>query len=127
MQRQRILADPGKRFVFLLHESAIATRIGTKLEREQQVMMLGELAKRDNVRIGMIPASVAPPILPPPPFYVFDSDRVYLEPPHGDLWLLPTSNAAPAYLGILEKLAAIAAFGVDLETCLEQIRLRLAA
>ena len=127
MERQRVLMDTQKKFVFLLHEAALSTRIGTKSERDRQVKQLAELARRPNLRIGIIPACVAVPVLPPPAFYVFDSERVYLELPHGDLWLLPTSHAAPVYLALLEKLVAVAAFDADLEMRLEQIRHRLAA
>ena len=127
MERQRVLTDISKRFVFLLHEAAFWTHIGTKPERDRQVRHLTELARRPNLRMGVIPASLAVPVLPPPAFYVFDSHRVYLELPHGDLWLLSTSHAAPVYLALLEKLAAAAAFDADLEARLEQIRHRLAA
>lgn len=127
MERQRVLADREKRFVFLLSETALAWHIGTRAERERQVRRLMELGERPNLRIGLVPSSQPLPVLPPPAFYVFDSERVFLELPHGDLWLLEQSHAAATYLSVLEKLADAAIFGRKLTEYLEQIRLRGAA
>lgn len=127
LERQRVLADREKRFVFLLSEVALVSRIGTRDERRQQVRRLLELSERPNLRIGLLPAFCPPAVLPPPAFYVFDSKRVFIELPHGDLWLLEHSHAAATYLGIFEKLADSALFDGQLSTRLEQIQLRLAA
>lgn len=127
IERQRILADADKRFIFVLSEFALAYRLGVKQEREQQVDRLLELAERPNIQIGLIPARSAPLALPSPSFYLFDSERVYLELPHGDLWVLPSSGSAGVYLTLFNKLAAGALLGSALAARLQQIRLRIAA
>lgn len=125
LERQRILVDGSKRLVFLITEFALAARIGTKAERDEQVRRLLDLAQRPNIRIGLVPARKTPVVLPPPSFYLFDAERVYLELPHGDLWLLPSSNAAVIYLALFRRLAATAMFGRRLATRLQHIRQRI--
>jgi transcriptional regulator with XRE-family HTH domain len=127
VRRQRVLMDRGKRFLFLLTDGALRALIGTSRERDEQVRHLVELAQRSNVRIGLIPSERPPRVIPPPPFYVFDGDRVYIELPHGDLWLLEPSHAGGFYLDIFNRLGDSAVFGEALILKLEQVRRRFAA
>jgi len=127
LERQRVLMNPRKRFLFLLAGEALRTVIGTPTERDEQVRHLLELSHCPNLRIGVVPSERAMRVLPPPPFYVFDTERVYIELPHGDLWLLEPSHAAGIYLKLFERLSDSAVFGEALIAELEQVRKRLAA
>lgn len=126
MERQRLLDDGQKRFTFLIAETALATRIGDREERLLQVRRLGDLARRKNVRIGLLPLSHPPPLLPPPAFTLFDSEKVLIELPHGDLWLL-NAGTSDTYSKVFASLERSALFGEALLSRLSKVELRLAA
>ena len=127
MVRQKILTDRNKRFLFLLTEGALMAAVGTRSERDEQVQHVMELVRRSNVRIGLLTAGTPLRVVPPPPFYIFDKDRVHVELAHGDLWLLEPSHAAVAYARIFDALGDSAVFGSELVARLEQVRRRTAA
>ena len=116
MRRQELLQNREKRFTFLTTEAALLMEVGTANVRAIQLHHLKQLCGRPNVRIGIIGFEVAQHVLPPPSFYLLDK-RVYIELPHGDLWLLERSNAHAKYEPLFERLAAHASFG-DALRCL---------
>ena len=85
---------------------------------------LGRVIADGRIRVGIIPVDASPPVPYPPAFYVFD-DRVYIELPHGDLWLLDRSNARDIYESLFRTLLDVALFDAAARQLLEKLRNRL--
>ena len=110
----RILADGQKRFIFLLNELALATRIGTNPERDQQVKGLLELVERPNLQEHWIDSGIASSSGTAASVVLCLQDEDAASTSnfrHGDLWLFPPPTPHPLYLAIFKRLAAVAALG----------------
>jgi transcriptional regulator with XRE-family HTH domain len=58
LQRQRILTASAKSFHFILAEATLSHRLGNPEDMVSQIRRIRELARRDNITIGIIPADV---------------------------------------------------------------------
>jgi transcriptional regulator with XRE-family HTH domain len=120
LRRQHILAAPGKRATFIITESGLLSRIAPTDVLLEQLNRVRQFASSSRIDIGMIPSGAALSVTPPPAFYLFDR-RVYIELPHGDLWLLSRSNACQIYRSIFEELSRIALRRGELITKLDRL------
>ena len=76
VERQRVLDDPGKSFVFLLTESALWNRYAPAEVMRDQHAQLRAAAERPNVRLGVIPRSARLAAIPLTGFAVYDDTLV---------------------------------------------------
>jgi transcriptional regulator with XRE-family HTH domain len=120
VRRQHVLHAPDKRATFILTEAALLARLAAREVLLEQIKRIGQLAMSQHVCVGVIPMTASLRVVPPPAFYLLDR-RVYLELPHGDLWLLARSNAYPTYANLFERLASLALRGSELVVWLDRI------
>ena len=120
LRRQSVLQVPNKRVSFVLTEAALLAGIGSLDMRAEQIRHLKHLVTSGWVEVGVIASSASLPVIPPPGFYLFDR-RVYLELPHGDLWLLSRSHAYDTYRKLFDVLAEHATFGAGVKTKLDEL------
>jgi transcriptional regulator with XRE-family HTH domain len=126
LRRQRVLADRERRNIFVITEAALRCRLAPVDVLAAQYAHLGEIITDGRVRIGIIPVDASPPVPYPPAFYVFD-DRVYIELPHGDLWLLNSSNTLGTYENLFSTLLDIALFDAPAQRLLARLSRNLLA
>jgi len=69
VERQQILGVPGKRFFFLITESALGHWLGTPHDMLAQIEHLRTVGRQPNVTLGVIPAGVR---LADPPLHGFE-------------------------------------------------------
>jgi hypothetical protein len=119
LRRQSVLQIPNKRFSFVLTEAALLAGIGSPDMRAEQIRHLQHLVTGGWVEVGVIPSSATLPVIPPPGFYLFDR-RIYVELPHGDLWLLSRSHAYDTYRTLFDVLTNHATFGKDTAAMLDE-------
>jgi len=112
LRRQRILHSSRKSVTFIVTEAALLARIAPVDVLVEQIHHLQEVAASDHVRIGLIPSTESLTVVPPPAFYLLDR-RVYIELPHGDLWLLTRSHAYEIYEGLFRVLGGHAVTGAS--------------
>jgi transcriptional regulator with XRE-family HTH domain len=109
-RRQRLLQTKGKRFTFLTTEAALLTRVGSVDVLAEQFRFLKYISGTGQIKLGFVGFDAALSVLPPPGFYLLDR-RVYIELPHGDLWLLERSHSFDTYRTLFSRLVENAAFG----------------
>ncbi len=110
LRRQRLLRIDEKRFTFLTSEAALLTKVGPVNVLAEQFRHLQSLSRSSQMKLGLVGFDAALSVLPPPGFYLLDR-RVYIELPHGDLWLLERSHAFGTYQKLFSSLVQNAAFG----------------
>lgn len=79
MARQEILADPARRFHFLIMEAVLARRIFAPEYMPAQVQRLREVAKQDNVTVGVIETDSHQHILAMNSFVLVDDSVVIID------------------------------------------------
>lgn len=126
LRRQQVLADRGKRTCFLITESALRCRLAPADVMRAQYGHLAQVVADGRVRVGLIPVDAASSIPYPPAFYLFD-DRVYIELPHGDLWLLDRSDTRGTYESLFRSLVDIARFDEGAVRLLERLATAITA
>jgi len=124
LSRQRLLKAPGKRFCFIVCEAALHCRIGPVDVLKEQIGHLKHFMLGRDVELLMIPLDAPFAVVPPPAFYLLDR-RVYIELPHGDLWLLERSNAFDIYDGLFKSLVHLSIKGEALAAKLDELSQRL--
>jgi len=124
LTRQRLLKAPEKQFCFIICEAALHCRIGPVAVLKEQIDHLKQLTLDGGVDLFMIPLDAPFAVVPPPAFYLLDR-RVYIELPHGDLWLLERSNAFDIYDRLFKLLARASIKGEALAAKLDELSQRL--
>jgi hypothetical protein len=79
VHRQEILADPGKRFHFVMSESVLMNRLCPPEEMPAQIQRLRAVARQDNVSLAMIPADRRWALLPLHGFELLDDRDVHVD------------------------------------------------
>jgi hypothetical protein len=79
LRRQAVLHDQGKRFEFLLTESAVRWQLCPALVMAVQIDRLVSLSKLPNIRIGIIPLSACIPDGAYHTFVTYDARLVTIE------------------------------------------------
>lgn len=119
LNRQKALRER-KQFRFVLSESALRSRIASCSELRRQLQHLKRLARRKNVRIGVITWSVRLPTWLPPNFALFDDRLAYVELPHAELSLTGPVELK-TYSGLFEDLERAAAYDGEFDATLERV------
>ncbi len=109
-RRQETLNDKDKALTFVMTETALLARVGPATVLGEQFRHLKRLSETTGVRLGFIERRTPLDLLLPPAFYLLDR-RVYIELPHGDLWLRERSHAFGTYHDLFKRLEGLAAFG----------------
>jgi transcriptional regulator with XRE-family HTH domain len=110
VRRQDLLHNRDKQFTFVISEAALMTRVGPQNILMEQFEHLRQLSCLRGVKLGLITFDAVLTVPLPPAFYLLDR-RVYIELPHGDLWLLERSNAFGTYHELFNRLIEHAVFG----------------
>ncbi|MDW6061487.1 helix-turn-helix transcriptional regulator [Streptomyces sp. FXJ1.4098] len=87
MERQAILDDPARSFVFLLTEQAVRWRIAAPEVMAAQAKHMAHVSERPNVEIAIIPQSAQVPGIPLHVFVVYDDRLVTVELFSGEIVL----------------------------------------
>jgi transcriptional regulator with XRE-family HTH domain len=120
LRRQHILNSPEKQVTFIIMESALLARLAPTDVLVEQMRRLRQIACSARLHFALIPPTAPLRVVPPPAFYLFDR-RVYIELPHGDLWLLSRSNAFHVYRRLFDELSRLALRGSELIAKLDQL------
>jgi len=117
-----VLDDRGKRFTFLVTETALRTWPGTGESMPDQFGHLARAAERPNVTLGIVPGRAAGRAQLPLPlhgFMVYDDQAVTVETFTRTLTLTRPDDVA-AYAEAFDAFAAAATFGEDAQALVDQ-------
>jgi len=110
--RQEALADPERRFMFLLTETGVRARLAPPPVMAQQMARLADLAEAGRPEIGIVPFSVRWPGPPLNTFVVYDDRFVTAEVFNGEILLHDAQDVA-YHLAKFEQFWAVALTGPD--------------
>jgi transcriptional regulator with XRE-family HTH domain len=110
MDRQRVLDDLGRSFVFVVEESVLRTNPGSPEMMAEQLGYLLSLVKRPNVRLGVIPWTMQRRLAPTEMFFLHDSAEVAVELVSAYLTITQPTEVA-LYEQAFEELSDLAVFG----------------
>lgn len=110
LDRQTALFDPAKRFVFLITEAALRTRLCPAPVMTVQIDRIVTLASLENVTVGYIPLSAELDVVPLNGFTLFDDQAVYVETISSEL-LHRDDRDIVLYTTTFERLQATALVG----------------
>ncbi|MEV0715858.1 helix-turn-helix transcriptional regulator [Asanoa sp. NPDC050611] len=79
MARQEILTYPERRFHFLIMEAVLESRVCAPEYMPAQIQRLREVAKQENVTVGLLPTDSDVRILPMSGFVLVDDDVVIID------------------------------------------------
>ncbi len=79
LARQKVLRNGRRRFVVILAEQVLRTRLGTPQVMTAQLEHLQEVMRRPNVSVGIIPAMAERYTVAQVPFWIWDDERVTIE------------------------------------------------
>jgi transcriptional regulator with XRE-family HTH domain len=125
MQRQQALYDPGKRFQFLLLESALRLRLCPVEALRGQLGHLLALSTLSNVELGVIPADSQVATAPMHGFWIFDDELVTVETIAAELMLREPDEIA-LYGNVFDTLRIAARSGDDMRLFLAGLLKELA-
>jgi hypothetical protein len=110
MERQRILDDLNRSFVFVLEEPVLRSLVGDEAMMAEQLGHLLRLATRPNVRLGVIPWTMRRAQPPAEMFFLHDSAEVAVELVGAYLTITQPKEIA-LYAQAFDELSALAVFG----------------
>jgi transcriptional regulator with XRE-family HTH domain len=125
MQRQQVLYDQGKRFEFLLLESALRLRVCPAEVLRGQLGHLLALSTLSNVELGVIPADSRLATAPMHGFWIFDDELVLVETIAAELMLREPEEIA-LYGGVFDTLREAASFDDEMRLVLAGLLKELA-
>ncbi len=79
LARQKVLRDGRRRFIVVLAEQVLRTRLGTPQVMTAQLEHLQEVMRLPNVSVGIIPAMAERYTVAQVPFWIWDDARVTIE------------------------------------------------
>jgi transcriptional regulator with XRE-family HTH domain len=120
VERQRVLDQPDKSFVFLVTESALWNRYAPADVMRAQYAHLRAVAERRNVRLGVIPRSARLAAIPMTGFTVFNDTLVTIQTITSEIALHLAADIA-RYRHVFDQLSASAVVGVRAHAILEEI------
>lgn len=118
--RQRVLADASKRFVLIMTEGALRWQAGSPDLMAEQVDFIAKVARRRNVRIGLIPWTKPVTVFPLHNFHLYDEDAAVVGTQTATATMTGAADVA-TYVELFAKLEAAAVFGRSLQTHLTRI------
>lgn len=117
MRRQEILADRTRRFHFIMPETLLESPLVDAVRMSDQLARIGEVARQENVTIGLIPIGTRLPYPPYHGFTLLDDDRVVV-----DLFNTVIISDGPAdlrlYREVFEAFASVST--TDIEPVLDR-------
>ncbi|MDT0331021.1 helix-turn-helix transcriptional regulator [Nocardiopsis lambiniae] len=116
----RVLADEGKSFRFVVTESALRTWPGSGEFMPAQLEHLLTFAERANVSLGVIPWGRGLPMMPPHGFTLCDETGVLVETFTAEMTLTGQKHVTP-YQDAFEALTAVAVTGDDFRRVVEGV------
>jgi hypothetical protein len=125
MQRQQVLYDQGKRFEFLLLESALRLRVCPAEVQRGQLGHLLALSTLSNVELGVIPADSQLATAPMHGFWIFDDELVLVETIAAELMLRESEDIA-LYGSVFGALREAASFDDEMRLVLAGLLKELA-
>lgn len=118
--RRARMDDPGKRFVFLLAESALRWRMGSADLMCEQIDHLLDTSRRPNVQLGVVPWTVDANLVALHGFQVYDERVVTLSVLTGNATITDPHDVRE-YLALFGRLERLAVRGDALDDLLAQI------
>lgn len=118
--RRARMDDLGKRFVFLLAESALRWRMGSADLMCEQIDHLVQIVRRPNVQLGVVPWTADANMVALHGFQVYDERVVTLSVLTGNATITDPHDVRE-YLALFSRLERLAVRGDALEDLLEQI------
>ena len=94
VERQAILRDPPRTFVFLTTPETLRVRFGDKEEMHVQLVHLKALMRYPNVTLRAVDLSHRMPTPPLNNFTIYDASRVVVELLHSELYVADPSEVA---------------------------------
>jgi len=112
MERQRILHRTNKRFMFLIEEQVLRTRVGDTVVMAEQLNRLLEMMSMPAIGLGVIPANGHRSSYTQGNFWIFDDSRVQVETVSAGLDITQPGEVA-LYTRAFERLGQSASYGRD--------------
>ncbi|MGH3874869.1 MAG: helix-turn-helix domain-containing protein [Pseudonocardiaceae bacterium] len=94
MQRQRVLHTGDRRFLFVLEEQALRTRVGDADVMANQLNRLLEVMPLHRISLGIIPAMGQRHTWASVGFWIFDQHTVHIDTPSAELTITQRSEIA---------------------------------
>lgn len=113
--RTRLLREGGRRFAFLIEETALRSRMGTAEIMAEQLGHLLSVAALPNVSLGVIPFDAPRPLYPVEGFWIYDDAEVLVETVSAQLSIV-AHQEVHLYTRTFETLSTIAAHGPTART-----------
>ena len=112
MDRQRVLYEGHRRFVFLVEESVLRNGYGNADAQAEQLERLRSLADGElpHVSLGVVPPRLERSRMPVEGFWIYDKAQVNVESVSGHLTIVQPSEIS-AYAGTFASLANMAVYG----------------
>ncbi|MGH8903006.1 MAG: helix-turn-helix domain-containing protein [Egibacteraceae bacterium] len=120
LERQAILYDPSKQFIFLIPEGALRWRFCSDQAMLAQLDRIASIATLRNVRIGIIPWTARVREVPLHTFDILDEDQVSLGLETGEVRLKDPHDVA-AYLALFATLEESAVFDDEARAVLARV------
>lgn len=110
LARQKVLRGGRRRFVVVLAEQVLRTRVGTPQVMAAQLEQLLEVMRLPNVSVGIIPAMAERYTLAQVPFWIWDDARVTIETISASLEITRPDELS-LYVTVFDQLRQSAVYG----------------
>ncbi|GLW12303.1 transcriptional regulator [Microtetraspora sp. NBRC 13810] len=110
LEQQNVLTSGARRFMFLLGNQALRTRLCAPAAMVVQLNRLIDLMRLPQISLGIVPWHVRPPIMPPENFWIYDSNQVRVDTIPGQLRINAPNDVA-LYEKAFGRLAEAAVYG----------------
>jgi transcriptional regulator with XRE-family HTH domain len=110
LARQKVLRSGRRRFIVVLAEQALRTRLGTPQAMTAQLEHLLEVMRLPNVSVGIIPAMAERYTVAQVPFWIWDDVRVTVETISARLEITRPDEIA-LYVTVFDQLRQSAVYG----------------
>jgi transcriptional regulator with XRE-family HTH domain len=112
LARQKVLRSGRRRFVVVLAEQVLRTRLGTPQAMAAQLEHLLEVMRLPNVSVGIIPAMAERYTVAQVPFWIWDDARVTIETISASLEITRPDEIA-LYATVFDQLRQSAVYGSE--------------
>ena len=109
LRRGALLADPDRRFTFVIPWGALGWRSGSAETMARQIDHLADVSQRPNVRLGVIPWGTEATVYPSSGFELYDRRTVVVGLSSGARFLNDPDDVSQ-YVGLLGQLEQLAVF-----------------
>lgn len=124
MERQRVLRAGERRFLFVLEEQALRTRVGAASVMANQLNRLLEVMLLHRVSLGIIPAMAQRHTWVSPGFWIFDRHTVHIDTPSAELTITQRSEIA-VFEKKFDRHQRSAVYGQEARDLINQVRAHL--